>query len=76
MQAEVAFRAGERDPALIRALVRARLEALVGAEVDYVSLADDKTLDELEGTIGAPALLSVVVRFGTTRLLDNVELHP
>jgi hypothetical protein len=39
-----------------------------------VSLADDRTLAELAGGIAAPALLSTVVRFGATRLLDNVEL--
>ena len=45
-------------------------------EVEYVSLADDVSLVELDGVVSGPALLSVVVRFGKTRLLDNLELSP
>ena len=40
------------------------------ADADYVSVADGLTLAELE-TIEGPALLSLAVRFGTTRLIDN-----
>jgi len=42
--------------------------------VDYISLADDESLVEIEGRAERPALLSVVVKFGPTRLLDNIEL--
>jgi pantoate--beta-alanine ligase len=52
------------------------LEAL-GAEplasVDYVSVADAESLEELE-RIEGPALVSLAVRFGTTRLIDNATL--
>ena len=41
--------------------------------VDYVSVADGTTLAELERVDG-PALLSLAVRFGTTRLIDNEPL--
>jgi pantoate--beta-alanine ligase len=44
------------------------------ADVDYVSLADGTTLAELDQVRG-PALLSLAVRFGSTRLIDN-ELLP
>ena len=40
------------------------------ADIDYVSVADGETLAELERVDG-PALLSLAVRFGTTRLIDN-----
>ena len=40
------------------------------AEVDYVSVADGASLQELE-RIDGPALLSMAVRFGKTRLIDN-----
>jgi len=40
---------------------------------EYVSLADDATLAELDRVEG-PALLSLAVRFGATRLIDNVCL--
>ena len=42
-------------------------------EIEYVSIADMGTLEELE-TITDSALLSMVVRFGKTRLLDNTIL--
>jgi pantoate--beta-alanine ligase len=43
------------------------------AEVEYVSVADGRTLAELERA-DVPALLSLAVRFGTTRLIDNEPL--
>jgi pantoate--beta-alanine ligase len=65
--------AGERDAAAIRAAVREVLAGEPRAIVEYVSLADDATLAELEAVDG-PALLSLAVRFGATRLIDNVAL--
>ncbi|HYN48917.1 MAG TPA: pantoate--beta-alanine ligase [Candidatus Nanopelagicales bacterium] len=64
---------GERDAEAIRAAVREVLAAEPLAAVEYVSLADDVTLAELQRVDG-PALLSLAVRFGTTRLIDNVAL--
>jgi pantoate--beta-alanine ligase len=43
------------------------------AEVEYVSVADGTTLAELT-RVTVPALLSLAVRFGTTRLIDNEPL--
>ena len=65
--------AGELDAEAIRAAVRAALAAEPLADVEYVSLADDASLAELERVDG-PALLSLAVRFGSTRLIDNVTL--
>ena len=45
------------------------------ARIDYVSAADAGTLRELDRVDG-PALLSLAVRFGTTRLIDNEALGP
>ena len=66
--------AGERDAETLRRLVRDTIGSEPLAEVDYVSLADDVSLEELHGRAERPALLSMVVKFGKTRLLDNVEL--
>ena len=43
------------------------------AKPEYVSVADADTLDELDEVSG-PALLSMAVRFGDVRLIDNVPL--
>ena len=44
------------------------------ARLDYVSLADPETLHELD-TVHFPALLSLAVYFGRTRLIDNLLLE-
>ena len=62
--------AGERSGEALRETMRATLAAEPLADVDYVSVADGATLAELDGVDG-PALLSLAVRFGTTRLIDN-----
>jgi pantoate--beta-alanine ligase len=65
--------AGERDAEVIRAAVREALATEPHANVEYVSLADDSSLEELDRVDG-PALLSLAVRFGTTRLIDNLPV--
>jgi len=50
--------------------LRAALDAEPLAAADYVSVADGVTLRELD-RIDGPALLSLAVRFGSTRLIDN-----
>jgi len=67
------WEAGERDAGAIRDAVRATLAGEPLAGVEYVSLADDVTLAELDRVEG-PALLSLAVRFGSTRLIDNLAL--
>ncbi len=44
------------------------------ADIDYVSIADNETLGELD-TVSPPALVSLAVRIGKTRLIDNVVLE-
>jgi pantoate--beta-alanine ligase len=65
--------AGERDAEAIRAAVREVLAAEPLANVEYVSLADDDSLAELD-LVDGPALLSLAVRFGATRLIDNLAV--
>jgi pantoate--beta-alanine ligase len=62
--------AGERSADALRAAMNRTLAEEPLAEPEYVSVADGRTLAELE-TVTGPALLSLAVRFGTTRLIDN-----
>lgn len=73
--AATAWAAGERDAEALRQAARNVISSEPLAQLEYLSLADDETLEELEGTVDRPALLSLVVRFGPTRLLDNIELR-
>jgi len=67
------YEAGERDAGRLRAEMSAILAAEPLAQPEYVSVADNRTLLELE-TINGPALASLAVRVGRTRLIDNVVL--
>jgi pantoate--beta-alanine ligase len=64
------WEAGERSAKAVRVAMREALAAEPLADVEYVSVADGTTLHELERLDG-PALLSLAVRFGSTRLIDN-----
>ncbi len=70
LAAHEAWEAGERSGEALRATMRDVLATEPLADVDYVSVADGRTLAELE-TVDGPALASLAVRFGSTRLIDN-----
>ena len=71
--AKQAYLAGERDAEKIRQVMYSIFQTEPLANVQYVSCADLKTLEELE-TISQGALLSVAVYIGKTRLIDNLVL--
>jgi pantoate--beta-alanine ligase len=75
-RAREAFEAGVREAGALRRLVEETVAAEPLAGIDYISLADADTLDEVEGTVERPLLLSMAVRFGATRLIDNATLEP
>jgi len=68
--AQAKFQAGERDADVLRAAMSSTLAAEPLAREEYVSVADADTLGELN-SIGQGALLSLAVRIGRTRLIDN-----
>ncbi len=65
---------GTRDAPTLLKVMQQTISGEQLAEIEYVSVADPRTLAEIEGTINNGALLSLAVRFGTTRLIDNVVL--
>ena len=67
------FQSGVRDVATLKKAFRSRIEVEKLAELEYISCADDQTLLELVQVEG-PAVVSTAVRFGTTRLIDNIVL--
>ena len=69
--ARSSFAAGERRAEALRHTVRS---VLAGLEPEYVSVAAQDTLAEL-AWIDRPALLSLAVPVGRTRLIDNVLLE-
>ena len=68
--ARTAYDEGEREGDVLRGLMEEVLALEPLAQVEYVSVADALTLRELQ-RIEGPALFSMAVVLGTTRLIDN-----
>jgi len=64
---------GEKDAQRLRQEMIGLIQKQPLASIDYVSIADAETLDELE-TVNPPALVSLAVKIGNTRLIDNMVL--
>ena len=69
-----AYQAGERQAEALRQTAQGVLEAEPLARAQYVSCADPDSLDEIEGALNGPALISMAVFIGRTRLIDNLVL--
>ena len=72
-QARSAVTEGERDANILRYLMAAEIEREPLARLDYVSVADATTLQELNA-IYDRALLSGAVFIGDVRLIDNIPI--
>lgn len=65
---------GEKNAEKIRQAMMAHIKKQPLATIDYVSIADAETLDEVT-EVKSPALVSLVVKIGRPRLLDNIILE-
>jgi len=65
---------GEKDAERLRQQTITLIQKQPLADIDYVSVADAETLDELD-TVKPPSLVSLAVKIGSTRLIDNVVLE-
>ena len=65
---------GEKDAEKIRRQMTALIQKEPLAQIDYVSIADAETLEELS-LLDRPALASLAIRIGKTRLIDNMPLE-
>ena len=74
--AQKAFEAGERSTQKLTDGTRAMIAAEPMSDIDYVEMHALPELTPAHGTVDCPHLLAVAVRFGTTRLIDNVILDP
>jgi len=64
---------GEKDAEKIRRQMASLIRKEPLAQIEYVSIADAETLEELD-LIDRPALASLAVKIGKTRLIDNMPL--
>jgi len=65
---------GEKDADRIRQKMIELIQKQPSATIDYVSIADNETLEELD-EVKPPALVSLAVKIGKPRLIDNVVLE-
>jgi pantoate--beta-alanine ligase len=67
---------GERDTARLIASMRSHVEAEPLARIDYIAITDAQRLDPVDSVPAAsPALVSLAVYIGATRLTDNLVLN-
>ena len=64
---------GERKAERVRQQMTALIQKEPLAKIDYVSIAEPETLEEIV-EIDRPALISLAVRIGGIRLIDNITL--
>ncbi|MBI3817206.1 MAG: pantoate--beta-alanine ligase [Planctomycetes bacterium] len=80
LAARARVQGGERDALQIREALARDLAAIEGGSPDYADVVDPDSFERIQqkipGRFGAPApaLAIAVVRFGSTRLLDNLRL--
>jgi pantoate--beta-alanine ligase len=73
MLAKDLYQQGERNAETVRTEMVRLIKTEEPARIDYVSVADPVTLDELD-EISGKALVSLAVKFYKTRLIDNIVL--
>jgi pantoate--beta-alanine ligase len=72
--AQQSWSQGEKDAEKIRRKMKELIQKQPLANIDYISIANNETLEELD-EVKPPALVSLVVKIGKPRLLDNVVLE-
>jgi len=71
--AQELWQKGEKNAERLRQEMSALIQKEPRARIDYLSVADPDSLEELSQIDGA-ALVSMAVRIGRTRLIDNITL--
>ena len=73
--AENLIHSGAREAAGVEGEMRKMIQDVSGAELDYARVVDPATLEALQ-QINGEVLAAVAVRFGKTRLIDNLIIAP
>ncbi|MDF7823942.1 pantoate--beta-alanine ligase [Pontiellaceae bacterium B12227] len=69
------FEQGEKNVSSLRKTMAELIDAVSGAEIDYISFVDDASLEPVE-SVQFSTLVALAVKFGSTRLIDNTILVP
>jgi pantoate--beta-alanine ligase len=74
-RARDAYKAGERSGSRLAEAVRSTVAAEPLARLDYVTVSDADTLEQLEKLDDRTVLVALAVHLGKTRLIDNLVLN-
>jgi pantoate--beta-alanine ligase len=74
-RAKEMYRAGERSGSRLAEAIHATVAAEPLARLDYVSVSDAETLEQLEKLDDRTVLIALAVHLGRTRLIDNIVLN-
>jgi len=69
------IKAGEKEAGGIREGIREMISSMPSARIDYISVVDPETLEEIE-RIEGKVLVALAVWFGRARLIDNLIIAP
>lgn len=73
-RAQTLFTEGERNAEAIRQAMQTIIASEPAATVDYIAITDQQTLLTLTELADKPILISLAVKIGKTRLIDNLIL--
>jgi len=66
---------GQQNPMTIKKEITTFVNSFPGTDIDYITLCDPETLDDIN-QIAKPVLLALAVKVGKTRLIDNAVIDP
>lgn len=75
LKAQEAYDAGEQNVPRLIEIARTVVENEPLARIDYISVNDAETFEKLDKIDDRPALISLAVFIGNTRLIDNILLR-
>lgn len=70
-KAKVLIQSGERNSKTIYDLIYKMIKSQNTASIDYISIVDENTLKDVD-IINKNVLIALAIKFGNTRLIDNV----
>jgi pantoate--beta-alanine ligase len=66
---------GETFAESITGSAAARISVVPDTSIDYITICDPQTLDDVP-VVNGPVLMAMAVKVGKTRLIDNMMLNP
>lgn len=75
-EAEAAVAAGEADLNKIKSNIQKTISSSAAADIEYIEAYTFPQLKPCGDTMNAKTLIALAVRFGSTRLIDNIIVSP